>query len=254
MNDSRGRNKFSVAVKVVVSLLAVSSIVYAIFALITSSVFRIQSLDILPVREPNVTSFDKVKEALRVRLHPLLGQYIWHVDLESVLTEVEKNQLVKSAKIRRVLPNHLQIDVTLHVPIASVMGRRTSEVFPLARDGDLLPPLSLNDAINGPILSGMKFLIHPKLRKEAVRLLLALPKKGWLSLRNISEIYFDKTRGFAMTVSPSGADVWLGSKNFAQHELHAQRVLNYLADRHLTGRIIDARLDEKVVVKLRNAP
>ena len=247
--------KLKIVGKTIIAVTAMAIIGYGIYVLVFSATFRIRSIDIVPSQDASLAvHFQPIRDALNVRLRSFLGQYTWDVDIENILAQIEKDRRVKDVKIRRILPDRLRVVVTPHTPIANIMGKRSDQLFPMARDGALLPPENIANAADRPILRGPEFLIHSELRNQAVALLLALPNDGALSRQNISEVQFDKQRGFTMTVSPSGADVWLGFDNFEEHASHAQRVLAYLNDQHLTGRIIDARMDKKVVVKLRNAP
>ncbi len=244
-----------VATKIAVTVVALAAVGYGIFSLLSSPTFRIHKIEIVPSQDASLAvNFQPIRNELNARLSSVLGRYTWNVDIEDALARIEKDRRIKDARIRRILPDRLRIVVTPHVPIANVMGTRSDQLFPMARDGELLPPQSLAATGDRPILRGPEFLVQPDLRTQAVALLLALPTNGTLSRPNVSEIQFDKKVGFKMTVSPSGTDVLVGFNDFAEHAEHAQRVLDYLNDQHLTGRIIDARMDKKVVVKLRNAP
>jgi len=247
-------NKTLIA-KISVGVLSLTMMGYSIYSLVTAPTFRIHALDIQLSQEASQGfNFEKIRDSLNLRLKPIIGQYTWNIDIQDVLTKIEKDLRIKDAKVRRVLPDQIEVTVTPFTPIANIVANRSDKAYPLARDGEVLPAIDIVDAPDSAILRGDIFLSDAALRKDAVALLSSLPEDGGVSGKHISEIQFDKKRGFVLTVAPSGTTIWVGFSDFAIHALRAQRVLDYLKDQHLTGRIIDARVAKKVVVKLRNEP
>jgi cell division septal protein FtsQ len=241
--------------KIAVATGFISAVIYLIISAAMSPLFRVSGLDIqLSEESSQGILFNKIKDTLDARFKNLRGEYVWKVDIEDVLRKVQGDLRVKEAKVTRLLPNRVLVSVTPYTPIASIMANSSDRMYPISRDGEVLPPLDAAEIPDGPILRGEMFLRDATLRQDALKLLLSLPEHGSLSLSQISELQFDKKRGFVMTVTPGGVDVWMGFSDYARHASQAQRVLDYLKVQRLTGRIIDARLGKKVVVRLRNAP
>ncbi len=246
---------FKIISKLMVAAITIGGIIVGGYYFLHSSLFRIYNIDIQV--EKNIAGyipFDKLKESGEQKFKTLYGQYVWNVDLEKVLSVIEKDLRVKEAKVTRVLPNTIAIHIQPHMPVANILSPNSQKLYPVARDGEIMPPLSAGEALDSPILHGEIFLENLELRKKAIGLLMLLPEEGLLSLKTASEMTYDKKRGFELSLSPTGLKVYLGFDEFAQRISQAKRVVDYLDSEKLSGRIIDARFGKKVVVKLRNEP
>ena len=62
----------------------------------------------------------------------------------------------------------------------------------------------------------------------ALDLLLSLSEEGSLSHKTVSEISFNKKKGFQLRLQKSGEEVWMVFDNFGHRVSHAQRVIDYL--------------------------
>ncbi len=199
-------------------------------------------------------SFQKIKETLDIRFKKFSGRQVWQIDLENIF-DIAKNDLrVQKARVKRQLPNTIEIEILPHTAIANIMGSSSDRLFPMARDGDVLPPVPTIEASDAPILRGEKFISDKTLRLQALDMLLALSENGHLSYRLVSEVNYDKKNGFKLILSPSGIEVWLGFEDYPRRLSKADRVVSYLINEKMNGRVIDARYSKKVVVKLRNEP
>jgi cell division septal protein FtsQ len=157
------------------------------------------------------------------------------------------------------LPNSIRIDVTPHVAVANVLGNQSDVMYPVARDGSVLPAVEASEAPDSPILRGEQFLKDSHLRARVLEILDAIPDAGSFSRDQISEMYLDKNNDFLLTLKKNGSQVNIGHENFDPDVFRTRagrvgRVLNYLEDQQMVGRVIDARYSKKVVVKLRNEP
>ncbi|MCB0350336.1 MAG: FtsQ-type POTRA domain-containing protein [Bdellovibrionales bacterium] len=246
-------SSLKIILKITIAFCTVVGILFGAYRFLTGNIFRIQDIEVeLDNKASYNYIFPKIKETLDMRMMTLFGQYVWRVDLEKILKTVESDLRIKDAKITRVLPNTIHISVSPYTPIANILGKNTKQLYPVARDGEVLPPIAITDAPDGTILRGENFVKDRELRLSAIELLLALPESGSLSLKTVSEIYFHKKKGFQLRLQKSGAEVWMGSDKFAHRVSQAQRVVDYLEREQLTGRISDARYGKKVVVKLKS--
>ncbi|MEK6556628.1 MAG: cell division protein FtsQ/DivIB [Bdellovibrionota bacterium] len=221
----------------------------------TRSFFRVKSVDITlgEHKDPSYL-FEKTKSQLEMKLKPFLGQYVWSVDIERVLQIAESDRRVKDVFVTRVLPNGIKIIIEPHSAYANIMGSDSTAFYPLSPEGDLLPSVAAEEAADGPILRGEKFLKDEKLRAKAIELLQSLPETGSFSRNHVSEMYLDSKKGLAVVLKKSGIEVLMGLDNFKNRASYVSRVVQYLDSEQLTGRVIDARYSKKVVVKLRNEP
>nr|AIA13586.1 POTRA domain, FtsQ-type [uncultured bacterium] len=241
--------------KVAVAVFAVGAIAASSYEFLNRSFFRVYEIDVqLEDGAEFSTIFPSIKESLDIRMRPFHGQFIWSVDLENILALVESDQRVKDAKVTRIYPDKIQIRLQPYTPVVNILDKKKPYLHPVARNGQVLPPVPVGEASDSPILRGEQFLADKNLRSQALALLHATPVTGSFSQKSISEISFDKKHGFELRLQPSGTIVWMGDEDFTHRASQVARVVDYLRNEDLTGRIIDARYGKKVVVKLRNAP
>lgn len=244
-----------VGLKALVFVVVMLAVVYGSYSFMTGSRFRVHNINIEMERGASSPFlFSKIKESLDSRLFSLLGQYVWQVDLEGVLKLVESDMRVKEAKVARLLPGTIRVLISPHTPVANIMGARAGRLYPVAHDGEILPPVEPSEAPDSPILRGEIFLKEKERLLSALDMLRALPETGSLSQRTVSEVHFHKKKGYSVIVHPHGLHVWMGFEDFQHRAQQAQRVMDYLPPDQLSGRIIDARFSKKVVVRLRNEP
>lgn len=197
--------------------------------------------------------FSKIKEDVAPQLSGLYGRSIFDVPLDQIYEILHKDRRVKSARISRRFPNELHLEIEPHVPVANVLSTTGRSVYPLTREGTLFPAVNFDDANDAPVLRGAHFLKEVELRKNVLRLLQSLPTSGDFTAADVSEISFDKNKGFVLVLSRENSEVLIGHSDFAKRAEHIRRVVQYLRSENLKGRVIDARFSKKVVVRLRNA-
>ncbi len=244
-----------VLLKVFISTLVISGTVYGLYHFLTGKTFRVHNVEVsLDNNADSGFLFPIIKDDIEAKLMQLFGKHVWDVDLDRVIKTVEKDLRVKDAKVTRKLPDTIRITILPYTPIAHILGSRGTRVYPLSRSGEVLPSVAVNETVDSVILRGDIFLRDKDVRMLAIELLNSLPDRGALNARSVSEISFDKKKGLQLRLVDSGSEVWMGFENFAHRASQAQRVLDYLIREQMTGRIIDARYQKKVVVKLRNEP
>lgn len=228
---------------------------FGVYGFLTRSFFKLERVELVLEggRDPSFI-FPQIKDNLNSRLSSFIGEYIWSLSLSDVLGRVESDRRIKEAKVRRVFPNTLMVSISPHAAIANVLGGDGQMFYPLSRDGGLLPPVSVYEAHDSPILRGEEFLKNNALRSMVIELLVALPEVGSVSQKNISEIGFDSNRGLILVLQPSGVEVVLGHEDLVHRTALVTRVVQYMRSEELSGRVIDARFSKKVVVRLRNDP
>jgi hypothetical protein len=123
-------------------------------------------------------------------------------------------------------------------------------VYPIARDGTLMPALALKDVPNFPLLRGKEFLSDVSLRERAIQLMEAIPSEGRFARSMVSEIMHSPD-GFSLYLGGQIAEVKMGDDEFELKANRVEKVLSYLHNRGLKGRTIDARFAKKVVVRVR---
>jgi cell division protein FtsQ len=231
----------------------------AVYLGATNSAFRVNDIEIVLEDGDPSFIFPAIKATLDKRLSYERGQFIWQVDIERVLGLVEQDRRVKDVKVARILPNSIRVRVVPHIAIANILGIRSDVLYPIARDGSVLPAVEASEAPDSPILRGENFLKNSQLRGRVIELLDAMPEAGAFSREEVSELYLDKNNDFLLTLKKTGTQVNIGHESFEPDFFKTRagrvnRVLNYLENQKMVGRVIDARYSKKVVVKLRNEP
>jgi hypothetical protein len=122
----------------------------------------------------------------------------------------------------------------------------------VGRDASLLS--RLKSPIDLPLLRGAQFFEDVQLRRQAVDLMNEIPFEGVFHQGLISEVRFDKHKGFELLLTNGWTRVNMGKEDFSRRVRFIERVLNYLQEHKMQARVIDARFSKKVVVRLRNAP
>lgn len=194
--------------------------------------------------------FEKIQSGLRASLAHFDGLPFWKVSLKRVMTEVKKDQRVRVARVQREFPHVLRVTVVPQEPMLGYMDKR-GKIFPIARDATLMPALALKDVPNFPLLRGQEFATDASLREKAVELMAAIPTEGRFQRSEISEILHNNKDGFLLFLGDSTAEIRMGENDFELKASRVEKVLGYLHNRNLSGRIIDARFAKKVVVRVR---
>lgn len=197
--------------------------------------------------------YTRIRSALERPLRSYQGRWLWDVNLEKVMADVEHDRRVQSVRISRKFPNRLIVTLTPHRPVLAWVDE-VGRLFPVAADASLLPAQSVRDAVDVPLLRGQSFRVREDLREKAIALVGELPETGPLSLGMISEITYSEKNGFSVNLIKGGLTVRLGDGEYGRKARRVEQVLNYLQDQQLKGRVIDARFAKKVVVRLRNDP
>jgi cell division septal protein FtsQ len=241
--------------RILVFVTVIAAMLVGVYFVAESPILRVDTVKIELADEASTGfSFPKIRETLDIRLKKFSGKQVWQIDLENIF-DIAKNDLrVQKARVKRRLPNIIEVEILPHTAIANIMGPSSDRLFPMARDGEVLPPVPTVDANDAPILRGEKFISDKTLRLQALDMLLTLPEKGHVSYRHVSEVNYDKKNGFQLILSPNGIEVWLGFEDYPRRLSKAEKVAAYLTNEKMNGRVIDARYSKKVVVKLRNEP
>lgn len=197
-----------------------------------------------------------LRERLENEVKPFTGKRIWEIDIESLRASIVKDQWVKDVLISRTLPNALKVQVTQKNPILVMVGAEGT-FLPITEEGEILSELQPGSLPDVPLLrsEGLgKDKDAEKRRIQIVEFVKALPTKGVLSRKNISEISWNREDGINLTIIQPRAEVKLGDERPELKILRVTQVLNYLAQHQLKERVIDASFSKKVLVRLRKGP
>ena len=124
----------------------------------------------------------------------------------------------------------------------------------ILENNKILAPLEIGQAPDRAITVEKKIFSESKVRENAIRLLKSLPSHGSFSSSKISEIGFSSKEGFWTDLLHKELRVKLGSENFESKSIRVSQVLDYIENKQIEARVIDANLSQKVLVRLRKDP
>lgn len=217
-----------------------------------SPVVKLQTVEVLldPASQDSFL-FDKIHSGLTASLSRFAGLPFWKVSMDDVMNEVKHDRRVRTARIQREFPHHLKVIVVPHEPLVDYMDE-SGKIFPVARDGTLMPAISLKDTPNLPLLRGKEFQNDSALRERANQLVESIPTDGHFQRSMVSEILHTNKDGFSLFLAAKLAEIKMGEGDFDLKASRVEKVLGYLHNRNLKGRTIDARFAKKVVVRVRD--
>lgn len=226
-----------------------------IYSLHERGFFNLGELQISVVKADEHASFyEPLAKKIETAMAKYKGQSLFQLDLNQLKTQLLKEAWIEQVHLTRRWPQTIQLQIqSKKIPFIFIEKERYAR--PVLEDGTLLERVPLERAPQAVVLVSPEFKTQLELRKKAVAVLNEVPKdSGVLNQAKISEIKFDEKDGFWMTLIGGGTEVRLGHEQFALRAARVSQVLNYLQDREMNARVIDADLSKKVVVRLRKGP
>lgn len=190
---------------------------------------------------------------LSQKLDGFKGISLFEVDLEKIQHTIESENWVKSVEIYREWPNRLKIVIDAY-DVVLLYWMNEKKIFPILENNRLLEPLTVGQAPDRTITIEKKIFAESKVRKKAIDLLNSLPSHGSFSTEKISEVGYDSKEGFWTELLNKELRVKLGNENFESKSLRVSQVLDYIENKQIEARVIDANLSQKVLVRLRKEP
>lgn len=211
-----------------------------------SRIFRVESIRI---ENNSQVSSDDIRERSDIQL----GMNIFRLDLELIGRQIDAHPWISSARVKRVFPREVVIEVTEHIPAALI---NLGGLYYVDRDGIVFKPLEKGDRLDYPLLSGLDqlyLLDHPaearKLLQEALSVVRILGERGTFGLTQISEVHVDPVEGFDLYTLNEGIPVRLGFGDYAAKLQRLERIYSELAPRLAVLKYIDLNVDDRVIVK-----
>lgn len=194
--------------------------------------------------------FKDLGQKIRESVSEHFGQWLWRVSLNEVERLALQDIRVASVHVQRWFPNKIEIQLKRR---KAILGLITQDgVLPISVDATLLNRIDVSEAYQFPILRGQIFRKSIESRKKVIALFEQIPREGLFSHAEISEIQYDKKEGYRFLLNRSQMQVLLLDEQVRQRSSRVEKVLRYLESQSIKGRVIDARLSKKVVVRLRN--
>lgn len=248
-------------VKIIFTFAAVCSIIVAaIWHLESQNFFNLTELSFKTNIGSSLTSEKSEKvilanetSALAEKLKFFKGISLFQVDLEKIQRTIESEGWVKSVEIYREWPSRLKIVIETY-DISLLFWQSEKKIYPILENNKILEPLDVTRAPDRAITIEKKIFSEAKIREKAIRLLKSLPSKGSFSSAKIAELGYNSKEGFWTDLLNRDLRVKLGSENFETKSIRVTQVLDYIENKQIEARVIDANLSQKVLVRLRKDP
>lgn len=215
-----------------------------------------------PPADPTIASGNHIKSevywekqlsTVRQHLAYLKGEFIWSSSLQKISDTVSEYNWIKNYRVIRHWPNKIEIKIQTRDP-QILMVLNDGQLQPLDNEGVALPRIGFKESPSLPFLRGHNFQNQIPLRKKAIEFLNSLPAEGFFTKDKISDITFQESEGFIVTLIWKSLKVKVGYEPSTLVGLRVNQVLDYLQSRNIDGRVIDANFSKKVLVKLQNHP
>lgn len=194
--------------------------------------------------------FNIIKNEILADIKFLNKESLWDIDISKIMTEIKRKNWIEDVQLTRLFPNRLEIGVVLK-KIEVVYVDDAGIWMPVANDGAMLSKNSKSLIPDVPYLRGRKFYDNKELRKSAIEFLRLFPRSGNLTPNQISEIYYEPKSGFEVLLAKTGTRVIFGQEALELKLKRVGKVLEYLEAKEILGRVIDARFEKKILVRMR---
>lgn len=213
----------------------------------TSGFFHVDSVRVV---NQNRVSEEEVLARSDVRL----GTSIFSLDLEMIGRKIAENPWIARARVDRVFPREVIIQVEEHEPRAIV---HVGYLYYIDAAGEIFKILEPEDSLDYPLITGLErqqLLDKPKesrgLLLEALGLIAELESRQTFNLEDVSEVNIDPANGFALFTYRSGVPVRLGFGNFGDKLDRLEQIYADLEPRLSVLKYIDLNVMERVIVKV----
>ena len=187
-----------------------------------------------------------------------VGMPIWDVDVTAVEARLRKLPWVRTARVRRELPDRVVIRVREYRPLAIVrVDDAEQPLYYVAADGRIFAPVDGRDGRDLPYVSGLARAdlegSHGR-GAEAVRealAALAAAAAHAQAFGAVSEVHVDVQRGITVMPTRPAVPIYLGHGDFETKLARAAEILPRWADRGPEVQGVSCEFEDQVIVRLR---
>lgn len=194
--------------------------------------------------KPLVDDLDKSLEMYR-------GQSLWSLEMRDLSKTLSTQNWIADHSLSREWPRSVVVKIRPQEVKALYFSTQKSLV-PVIEQGKFLAPIEAKLAPDVVVLEG-KVFEDEEFRKKAVKVLEEIPDKGSFSKSTISEMRWNQKDGFEMTMVKSAVEVKIGEDAIALKAARLGQVLEYLNNRGMHVKSLDANLSKKVLVRLEDS-
>jgi cell division protein FtsQ len=212
------------------------------------------ALDEVVVERRGHVTADAIRRQAGVRP----GMSIWDVDAQAIEARLHDLPWIRTARVRRELPDRLVIRVREYRPLAIVrVPDGEQPLYYVAADARIFAPVDQRDGRDLPYVSGLRRAdLEGGAGGGAIRAALsalAAAAAHAEALGAVSEVHVDPTRGVTIMPTRPAVPIHLGHGSFEVKLARAAEILPRWADRGHEMRSVSCEFDEQVIVRLRRA-
>jgi cell division protein FtsQ len=196
---------------------------------------------------------------LRTALGISGGESIWDVDPAAAVARLRARPWVRSASVRRELPDRVVVRVREYRPTAIlVVGDAQPDLYYVASNGRIFASVGDTDGRDLPYITGLERAdldghdaFGPRAVHRALGLLRLVGREAVGGIGPLSEVHADRDRGLTLLPVRPAIPLVLGWGALPQKLDRLARVLPLWAGRAAEVREVTCSFDDQVIVRLR---
>lgn len=174
------------------------------------------------------------------------------LDLKHICQSIENSPWIERAKIKRILPDQLDISIIERKAVALI---NLNQLYLVDKKGNIFKKAEKEDGLMFPVLTGVTWEnlmnhqhIYTPLITQALRLMDLFEKEG-IPPTTISEIHLDVTFGLTVFTTHHAVQIKMGLPPFQRKCKRLRTILHDLKQKGLLPQIIDLNYSNKAFVK-----
>lgn len=211
----------------------------------------IGSLQIFQYKNAIVSPSEHISQEELKKLMGKLSGNLFHLDLNAIQTSIKKNPWVLEAKVSRLFPDRIRVDIT-EKKAAALLSMDGDGLYFLDPYGKKIAPLRPSDHSGFPVISGLNREQYEKgdLILKAYELVQLYESKSFLKKLSISEVAYKEGIGYIVFTRHPVFEIRVGQDYWDEKFYRLEKVLQDLSQKLLIPQFIDLNFSKKVVVKL----
>lgn len=182
------------------------------------------------------------------------GESMFSLDLPLIGGRIEENPWIATARVERIFPRKLVIEVREREPRAIV---NLGYLYYVDGDGEVFKLLDTDDSLDFPVITGIerKEMLNDgdRVRKRllgCMDLLRELEGRRYFNLEDISELHSDPRKGLTLFTYRGGIPVFMGKGDFGSKLARLEKVYKEIEPSLLALKYIDLNVADRVIVKV----
>ena len=174
--------------------------------------------------------------------------------LKSICQCLENSPWIERAKVKRILPNQLEISIIEREPVALI---NLNQLYLVDKKGTIFKKAERKDGLAFPVLTGVTWEglmnykeIHTPLITQALILIDRLKEEG-INPSTISEIHLDATFGLTVFTIPHATQIEMGFPPFQEKCKRLCAIIDDLEQKNLVPQTIDLNYSHKSFVNIK---